>query len=455
MIKKSIIIYTLIIGLISSCAIAKEQKKKEDEINTYELLNIFGEVMERTKNSYVEDVTDKQLIESAINGMLTSLDPHSSYLDADDYKYMNEQTSGKFGGLGIEITMENNVVKIISPIDDTPAAKAGLKAGDYITEIDGETVVGQTLNEVVNKLRGKVGTNVKVTIRRLNAKPFTVTLKRDEIKIQSVKHEVKNDDILYIRISAFNEDIDENITKAVKETQNKLKNNLKGIVIDVRNNPGGLLDQAVKVSDLFLEQGEIVSTRSRNEEDTVKFSATAGDIAENLPMVIMINEGTASAAEILAGALQDHNRAVVLGEKSFGKGSVQTVIPLRNNAAMRITTARYYTPSGRSIQAKGIEPDVVVKQAKIEEIDNSDWTISEADLKGALKNEQSNDKSDAKKKTTDKKSDTKDENKDYQLIRALDLVKSLYIFNNNDNLHAKKAQPSESKKEEKDVKGKK
>lgn len=434
MLKRNIIIYTLIIGLISSCATAKEQKKEED-INTYELLNIFGEVMERTKVSYVEEVSDKQLIESAINGMLTSLDPHSSYLNAEDFKYMNEQTSGKFGGLGIEITMENNVVKIISPIDDTPAAKAGLKAGDYITDIDGETVVGQTLNEVVSKLRGKVGTKVKVTIRRVNEKPFTVTLKRDEIKIQSVKHEIKNDDILYIRISAFNEDIDESIKKAVEEAQKKLKNKLTGIVIDVRNNPGGLLDQAVKVSDLFLEQGEIVSTRSRNEEDTVKFSATPGDIADDLPIVLMINEGSASAAEILAGALQDHHRAVILGEKSFGKGSVQTVIPLRNNAAMRVTTARYYTPSGRSIQAKGIEPDIKVKLAKIEEIDKSDWTISEADLKGALKNEQNNDKADDKKQNKDKKTEIKSDNNDYQLIRALDLVKALYLYGQNDNQH--------------------
>lgn len=433
MLKKKIIIYTFIIGLISSCAVAKEQKKEED-ISTYELLNIFGEVMERTKASYVEDVSDKKLIESAINGMLTSLDPHSSYLNAEDFKYMNEQTSGKFGGLGIEITMENSVVKIISPIDDTPAAKAGLKAGDYITDIEGETVVGQTLNEAVSKLRGKVGTKVKITIRRANTKPFTVTLKREEIKVQSVKHEIKNDDVLYIRISAFNEDIDENISKAVKDTQSKLKGKLTGIVIDVRNNPGGLLDQAVKVSDLFLEQGEIVSTRSRNEEDTVKYSATPGDIANNLPIVIMINEGSASAAEILAGAMQDHHRAIILGEKSFGKGSVQTVIPLRNNGAMRITTARYYTPSGRSIQAKGIEPDVEVKLAKIEEIDNSDWTISEADLKGALKNEQGNDKTKKKANDSPKDNNTK-EFKDYQLIRALDLVKSLYLYGQNDNKH--------------------
>ena len=428
MLKKSFLIYTLA-GCLFAGSVSAKTDTKDDQISTYELLNIFGEVMERTKVSYVEDITDKKLIESALNGMLTSLDPHSSYLNEQDYKYMNEQTSGKFGGLGIEITMDNGIVKIISPIDDTPAARAGLLAGDYITDIDNETVVGLTLNEVVSKLRGKVGTKVKIAIRRVNAKPFTVTLTRDEIKIKSVKSEIKNNDILYIRISAFNEDIDADITKAVKDARKELKNKLSGIVIDVRNNPGGLLDQAVKVSDLFLEQGEIVSTRSRHEEDTIKYSATAGDIAEGLPIVVMINEGSASAAEILSGALQDHHRAVILGEKSFGKGSVQTVIPLRNNAAMRITTARYYTPSGRSIQAKGIEPDVEVKQAKLEEIQSTAYNLSEADLKGALKNEQANDngknKSNGNKKADDKK--------DYQLVRALDLVKALYIYGQNDN----------------------
>lgn len=451
MFKKSLLAYVLTGCLLSSAALAKDEKK-DDQINTYELLNIFGEVMERTKASYVEEVTDKNLIESALNGMLTALDPHSSYLNAQDYKYMNEQTSGKFGGLGIEITMENGVVKIISPIDDTPAAKAGLKAGDYITDIEDETVVGQTLNEVVSKLRGKVGTKVKITVRRVNEKPFSVTLTRDEIKIQSVKHDIKNNDILYVRISSFSDEVDVDIKKAYEAAQKELKGKLAGIVIDVRNNPGGLLDQAVKVSDLFLEQGEIVSTRSRNEEDTVKYSASAGDISKNLPIVVMINEGSASASEIVAGALQDHHRAVILGEKSFGKGSVQTVIPLRNNAAMRITTARYYTPSGRSIQAQGIEPDVVVKQAKIEEIDNSSWRVSEADLKGALKNEQIKD-SDKNKKKDESKAQNNDR-KDYQLVRALDLVKALYIYGQNDNLVAandneKKSETDKEAKEEK------
>lgn len=440
MLKKSLFIYVLFGLMLSNVSLAKESSKQDEQVNTYELLNIFGEVLERAKLMYVEDVTDKKLIEASLNGMLTSLDPHSSYLNEEDYKYMNEQTQGKFGGLGIEITMENGIVKIISPIDDTPASKAGIKAGDYITDIDGETVVGLTLNEVVSKLRGKIGTKVKITISRENKKPFTVTLKRDEIKIQAVKNDIKNDDVLYIRISSFNEDIDKDITKAVEKAQKKLKNKLAGIVIDVRNNPGGLLDQAVKVSDLFLEQGEIVSTRSRNEEDTLKYSATKGDIAKDLPIVVMINEGSASAAEILAGALQDHHRAVILGQKSFGKGSVQTILPLRNNGAMRITTARYYTPSGRSIQAKGIEPDIAVKQAKLEEIDTSDWNISEASLKGALKNEQ------ATEKEKDSKSGDKDKDKkDYQLVRAIDLVKALYLYNQNDNRSVEQKEAKEEK----------
>lgn len=434
MLKKSLIAYTLILSLITGCAAAKG-KTKPEEISTYELLNLFGEVMERTKMSYVEEVSDKQLIEAAINGMLTSLDPHSSYLNVDDYKYMTEQTKGKFGGLGIQITSDSGLIKVISPIDDTPAAKAGIKAGDYITEVDGETVIGQTLNDVVNKLRGKVGSKVKVTIKRTNKKPFTVTLRRAEIKVDSVKSEIKDEDILYIRIPSFNEDLSKNVEKAVKNAQKKLKNKLVGIVIDVRNNPGGLLDQAIGVSDLFLEQGEIVSTRSRNVEDTVKFSATAGDIAKGLPIVVIINEGSASASEILAGALQDHHRAVVIGEKSFGKGSVQTVVQLPNGAGMRLTTARYYTPSGRSIQAKGIEPDIVVKQSKVEEIEDNGWNISEADLKGALKNEQAD-----KKKSNKKSKISEADAKDYQLIRAMDLVKALYLYGQNDNLNVQTKQ---------------
>lgn len=417
---KKILLIALVSLLTANSYAAAEKKKPEP--NTYELLNLFGEVMERAKASYVEEVSDQKLIEAAINGMLTSLDPHSSYLDADSFAYMNEQTKGKFGGLGIEVTMDNGLVKVVSPIDDTPAAKSGIKAGDYITHIDGETVIGLNLNEAVSKLRGKIGTKVKLSIRRVNAKPFDVTLKRQEIKIQSVKTEIKNDDILYIRISSFAEDNDKMVEKAVKDAQKKLKDKLAGIVIDVRNNPGGLLDQSVLVSDLFLDKGEIVSTRSRNEEDTVKYTAHSGDIALGLPIVVLINEGSASASEILAGALQDQHRAIVLGEKSFGKGSVQTVVPLGNYGAMRITTARYYTPSGRSIQAKGIEPDVVVKPAKVELLETYGLSVTEAELSGALKNDDETSKSKSK-------TDNAEQISDYQLIRALDLVRALGLYN--------------------------
>lgn len=421
MLKKFILILAIVLINVNVNA----APKKESEPDTYEMLNLFGEVMERAKISYVEEVSDKKLIEAAINGMLTSLDPHSSYLDTESFAYMSEQTRGKFGGLGIEVTMDNGLVMVVSPIDDTPAAKAGFKSGDYITHIDGQTVIGLTLNEAVAKMRGKIGTKVKLSVRRANAKPFEVTLKREEIKIHSVKTEIKNDDILYIRISSFAEENDKEITKAVKDAQKKLKNKLAGIVIDVRNNPGGLLDQAVAVADLFLDKGEIVSTRSRNEEDTVKYTAQTGDIAVGLPIVVVINEGSASASEIVAGALQDHHRAIVIGEKSFGKGSVQTVIPLGEYGAMRITTARYYTPSGHSIQAKGIEPDILVKQAKLEEIESYGLNIKEAELKGALKNEEDNKKA---KSGSENKSENKEEIADYQLIRALDLVKALNLY---------------------------
>lgn len=410
-----------------SYAAKNDKKPAQEEVDTYEMLNLFGEVMERAKVSYVEDVSDKKLIESAINGMLSSLDPHSSFLDGQSFKYMNEQTKGKFGGLGIEVTMENGVVKVVSPIDDTPAFKAGLKPGDYITNIDGEQVMGMTLNEAVDKMRGKIGSKVKLTIRRMNEKPFDVSLKREEIKIQSVKSDIKADDVIYIRITSFSEDTDKMISKAIKEAKKKLKGKEKGVIIDVRNNPGGLLDQAVSVSDLFLDKGEIVSTRSRNEADTVKYTAKSGDIISGQPIVVIINDGSASASEIVAGALQDHKRAIILGEKSFGKGSVQTVIPLGNYGAMRLTTARYYTPSGRSIQAKGIEPDIEVKPAKVEIIENN-FGISEAEFKNALKNE--NEEKDKEKNVA--KASNDELSKDYQLSRAVDLVKALSLYDGKD-----------------------
>ncbi len=425
MMKNKLLLATILTCFFISTNNIKASQTKDTSQESYEFLNLFGEVLERAKYSYVEEISDKKLIEAAINGMLTSLDPHSSYLDADSFTYMNEQTVGKFGGLGIEVTMENGLVKVVSPIDDTPAHKAGLQAGDYITNIDGVTVVGLNLSEAVAKLRGKIGTKVDLSIRRLNEKPIEVTLKREEIKIQSVKNEIKNDTVGYIRISSFTEDVDKDVTNAVKKIQKELKDKLSGLVIDVRNNPGGLLDQAVETSDLFLDKGEIVSTRSRNKNDTIKFIAKEGDIANGLPIVVLINEGSASASEILAGALQDHRRAIILGNKSFGKGSVQTVVPLHDFGAMRITTARYYTPSGRSIQAKGIEPDVWVKQAKVEEYKSYGLNLSEADLKNALVN----DNKDSNEPETKEK--TKEELADYQLIRALDLVKALSLYSKN------------------------
>lgn len=430
--SKKISFFTASLIALFLCApIAQAEKVKkaptaQEEADTYELLNLFGEVMERAKASYVEEVSDKKLIEAAINGMLVSLDPHSSFLDGQSFKYMSEQTKGKFGGLGIEVTMESGVVKVVSPIDDTPASKAGLKPGDFITAIDAEQVMGMTLNDAVDKMRGKVGSKVKLSIRRINEKPFDVTLKREEIKIQSVKSDVKADDVAYIRITSFSEDTDKMIEKALAKAKDKSKNSIKGVIIDVRNNPGGLLDQAVNVSDLFLSQGEIVSTRSRNVEDTVKYNAKSGDIAEGLPIVVLINDGSASASEIVAGALQDHKRAVIVGEKSFGKGSVQTVVPLGEYGAMRLTTARYYTPSGRSIQAKGIVPDIEIFPAKVEVIENSS-AYSEAVFRNALKNETQTDEKSKEKNASDKASE--DElKKDYQLSRAVDLVKALGIY---------------------------
>ena len=431
--KKISIIFIAVISIMlgSGAAFAAKDAKKaaaENDADTYEMLNLFGEVLERAKMSYVEEVSDKKLIEAAINGMLVALDPHSSFLDDQSFKYMNEQTKGKFGGLGIEVTMAEGLVMVVSPIDDTPAYKAGIKPGDFITHINGEQVIGMSLNDAVDKMRGKVGTKVKLTIRRINQKLFDVKITREEIKIRSVKSELKSGDVAYIRITSFTEDTDKTVEKALDKARKESKNKLKGVVLDVRNNPGGLLDQAVNISDLFLDKGEIVSTRSRNPEDTVKYTAKAGDIAEGLPIVVLINDGSASASEIVAGALQDHKRAIILGEKSFGKGSVQTVIPLGDHGAMRLTTARYYTPSGRSIQAKGIEPDVEVHPAKVEVIENV-FERSEAEFGNALKN----DTATGKEKESESKSGTdKELANDYQLSRAVDLVRALGIYGNRD-----------------------
>jgi carboxyl-terminal processing protease len=374
--------------LVVPTAIAADppQAKPPSNSDTYRELDLFGEVFERVRADYVENVSDEQLIESAINGMLTALDPHSSYMNAKNFSDMQVQVRGEFGGLGIEVTMENGLVKVVSPIDDTPAAKAGLKPGDLIVQIDSEPVQGLALNDAVERMRGPVGSDIKLTIKREGKDPFDVTMKRAVVKIQSVKSQMEGDDIGYLRITSFNEQADSGVKSAIQDMKAKAGNKLAGIVLDLRNNPGGLLDQAVSVSNDFLTQGEIVSTRGRHAEDAQRYNAQPpGDVTNGLPMVVLINGGSASASEIVAGALQDQHRAVLLGTRSFGKGSVQTIIQLPGHGAMRLTTARYYTPSGRSIQAKGIEPDITVEPAKIERIAEGE-VMHEADLRGALKN---------------------------------------------------------------------
>ncbi len=355
---------------------------------TYRLLNLFGDVFERVRAEYVEPINDREAVENAINGMLTGLDPHSSYLNQRSYRDMQVTTRGEFGGLGIEVTQEGGWIKVISPIDETPAARAGVKPGDLITNIDGGSVQGLTLQEAVEKMRGERGTSIKLTIRREGTeRPLELTLTRDVIRPQVVRFHLEGNDIGYIRLTSFNEQTDTAMRRAMTALRQQAGNNLHGIVLDLRNNPGGLLDQAVQVSDDYLDQGEIVSTRARRPEDAQRWNARAGDIAQGLPMVVLVNGGSASASEIVAGALQDHRRAIVLGTKSFGKGSVQTVMPIPGNGAIRLTTARYYTPSGRSIQGTGIAPDIEVLASREEQTAAASLREREADLRRALRNE--------------------------------------------------------------------
>src|SRR5881296_1029580 len=332
--------------------------------DTYRQLNLFGDVFERVRSDYVEKPDDSKLVESAISGMLAGLDPHSSYMDAKSFRDMQVQTRGEFGGLGIEVTMEDGLIKVVSPIDDTPAAKAGIMANDIITHLDDEPVQGLTLNQAVEKMRGPVNTKIKLTIMRKGKdKPVELTLTREMIRVRSVRSRLEGDDVGFIRVTQFNEQTTEGLKKAISDLSAQAGDKLKGFVIDMRNNPGGLLDQAISVSDAFLEKGEIASTRGRNPEETQRFNARAGDLTKGKPLIVLINGGSASASEIVAGALQDHRRATVIGTRTFGKGSVQTIIPLGSgNGALRLTTARYFTPSGRSIQAKGISPDLEVLQ---------------------------------------------------------------------------------------------
>ncbi len=355
---------------------------------TYRQLSLFGDVFEKVRTDYVERPDEAKLVESAINGMLTSLDPHSSYMDPKSFRDMQVQTRGEFGGLGIEVTMEEGLVKVVTPIDETPAARAGVLANDIITHIDGEPVQGLNLNQAVDKMRGPVNSSVMLRIQRKEAKdPVEVKLTRETIRIRPVRARLEGGDIVVLRVTQFNEQTFENLRSNIdKLTSEAGADKVKGYVVDLRNNPGGLLDQAIMVSDAFLDRGEIVSTRSRNAEETQRFNAKSGDLAKGKPVVVLINGGSASASEIVAGALQDHKRATVMGTRSFGKGSVQTIIPLGGNGAVRLTTARYYTPSGKPIQAKGIDPDVEVLQEVPDELKGKDETKGEAGLRGHLKN---------------------------------------------------------------------
>lgn len=418
--------------------IAQETEKTG---SVYEQLDLFGDIFERIRGQYVEEVEPKDLIEAAINGMLTSLDPHSSFLPPDDFDDMQVQTRGEFGGLGIEVTQEDGFVKVVSPMDDTPAAAAGIQSGDFITQVNGETLMGLLLDEAVEKMRGPVGSEIVLTIVREGvADPFDVSIIRDTIKLTAVRSRVVGDAIV-LRVTTFNDQTYPNLEEGLKKSIEELDgiDNVSGIVLDLRNNPGGLLTQAIKVSDAFLEKGEIVSTRGRNPQDGERFNATGGDLAQGKPMVVLINGGSASASEIVAGALQDHRRAVVVGTKSFGKGSVQTLVPLRGDGAMRLTTARYYTPSGRSIQALGVSPDIVVKQPVQPELAEGETppeaaedapTRSEADLRGVISNDSMTEDErkvyEEEQKQAEEAAKLRDE--DYQLAYAVDILKGLFTL---------------------------
>ena len=418
-----------------------DKEKKNDEA-TYRLLNLFGDVFEQVRANYVDEVADDALIEAAITGMLSSLDPHSSYMNAKSYKDMQVQTRGNFGGLGIEVSMENGVVKVVSPIDDTPAQRAGLQPGDLIVALDGKQVQGMTLNDAVEMMRGKVGSDIKLTVVRAGKDPFDVSVTRAVIPIRTVRSRIEGNDVAYVRISSFAQPTADGLKTEMTKMTTQMGDKFKGVILDLRNNPGGLLDQAVAVSDAFLEQGEIVSTRSRSKEDQQRFNARPGDLAKGKPMIVLINGGSASASEIVAGALQDQKRAIVLGTTSFGKGSVQTIRPLGQYGAMRLTTALYYTPSGRSIQKTGIEPDIFVEQARVEAVAQGPAQVRrrEADLKGAIERpaalgEQADPNAAKPQESAPPKVDsatdgpTAQPEQDYQLQRALDILRGVAMFN--------------------------
>ncbi|MEO9822477.1 MAG: S41 family peptidase [Paracoccaceae bacterium] len=413
------------------------QGKRPESV--YEQLDLFGDIFERIRGQYVEEVDSSELIEAAIDGMLTSLDPHSSYLSPEDAQQMQVQTRGEFGGLGIEVTQEEGFVKVVSPMDGTPADEAGVEAGDFITHVDGESMLGLTLDEAVDRMRGPVGSEIIITIAREGeTEPFDVTIIRDTIELQAVRARTEGEAVV-LRVTTFNDKTTPNLIEKLKAQVEELDGmeNVTGFVLDLRNNPGGLLTQAIRVSDAFLEKGEIVSTRGRNPQDGDRFNATPGDLAEGKPIVVLINGGSASASEIVAGALQDHRRAIVVGTKSFGKGSVQTVMPLRGDGAMRLTTARYYTPSGRSIQALGVSPDIVVEQPRSrpneeeeEEARSNVRQRSEADLRGRLNNDSLSEDEirqiEEDRLKAEKTAELREE--DYQLAYAIDILKGLTAF---------------------------
>ena len=411
-------------------------EQNDAKTNVYEQLDLFGDIFERIRGQYVEEVDPGELIEAAIDGMLTSLDPHSSYLSPDDAAAMQVQTRGEFGGLGIEVTQEEGFVKVVSPIDGTPAAEAGVEAGDFITHVDGESMLGLTLDKAVERMRGNVGSEIVITIvREGESEPFDVSIIRDIIELQAVRSRTEGETVV-LRVTTFNDKTTPNLISKLEEEVEALggMDGVNGFVVDLRNNPGGLLSQAIRVSDAFLEKGEIVSTRGRNPEDGDRFNATPGDLAQGKPIVVLINGGSASASEIVAGALQDHRRAIVVGTKSFGKGSVQTVMPLRGSSAMRLTTARYYTPSGRSIQSLGVSPDIVVEQprraAATEEKDEPASAVrqrSEADLRGSLNNDSLSEDEIRQIEEDRAKAEAAAalREQDYQLAYAIDILKGL------------------------------
>ncbi|MBU3028634.1 S41 family peptidase [Paracoccus marinaquae] len=425
----------LVTTQIAGPLVAQEAGKNA---SIYEQLELFGNVFERVRADYVEAPDDKTLIEAAINGMLTSLDPHSSFLSASDYEDMQTQTRGSFGGLGIEVSQEDGLVKVVSPIDDTPAAQAGVEAGDFISHVNGESLLGLTLDEAVDMMRGPVGSEITITIlREGESEPFDLTMTRDTIKLTVVKTRIEGHAIV-LRVSTFNDETYDTLKAELDEAVAEVGgiDKVTGFVLDLRNNPGGLLNQAISVSDAFLDAGEIVSTRGRKAEESERWNAEDGDLAEGKPMVVLINGGSASASEIVTGALQDHRRAIVVGEKSFGKGSVQTVMPVTSDSAIRLTTARYYTPSGRSIQSLGIQPDILVAQPRRptaeeggedEPRSQSNFGRSEADLRGALNNDSVNDdeKKQIEAEAAEVEATAKLREEDYQLAYAVDILKGL------------------------------